>query len=479
MADPVVAPFRESDPREPDLQAQIEDIRGALEEWRRKREYSQATEQRLARITVQCARMVESWQQLEQRRTVALAGSNGGLESGVDIGPVERAPDSQVGERLNALERTIEHEWEALPEGDERASLAESCVAAAELTLKGFARAEARLAALERDLQGRMDGLSRDLQAVVTELRASRQPSLPGAAPAFSLESVMRIHEELRESDPDARAAQALNAAPAAAAETEAPGPAAVPPLKPTPTPALALTEGKERTEGTAALAARVDSLERAVSTTADATGSSSSAWRPLHAALAAAVLLAAFALFGLWMQRRVDAGLSEAATRVADAERQSEATSAAARQETAAVREEAARQIADARRSAAHAQIVGNVLAAPDLLRYWLRASDSTSRAYAQVLFSRSRGMVFSASRLPAPGTGKTYQLWLLSAGGPINGGLLVPDAQGRVTLATDVPLSTQGRVSGAFVTVEGAGGATQPSAERVLVRVEPAATQ
>jgi Anti-sigma-K factor rskA len=188
-------------------------------------------------------------------------------------------------------------------------------------------------------------------------------------------------------------------------------------------------------------------------------------------------VALAGIALFGFWMQRQVGSQLTAAAARVADAERQSEAASAAARQEAAATREAAARQVADARQSAAHAQIVGNVLAAPDLLRYWLRAADGTSRASAQVLFSRSRGMVFSASRLPTPGEGKTYQLWLLSAAGPVNAGLLTPDAEGRVTLATDVPLTTQGRVSGALVTLEAAGGSTQPSADRVLVRVEAVA--
>ena len=472
MADPVVAPLRESDPREPDLQAQIEDIRGALEEWRRKREYSQATEQRLARITVQCARMVETWQQLEQRRTLALTGIAGGLEGGLEIGAGGNGRDSEVGDRLQALERTIEHEWEALPEGDERATLAESCVAAAELTLKGFARAEARLAALEQDLRTRMDGLSSDLQAVVSELRTSRQGALPGAAPAFSLESVMRIHEELRESDPDAPAAQELQSAPPIEPVPVAPASNASAPAAAAP----ALTEGTDRAETAAALAARVESLERVVSTAPDVAVPRTNRLRPMHAALALAMAIVAFALFGWWMQRRVDASLSEAATRVADAERQSEATSAAARQEAAAAREEAARQVAEAQQSAAHAQIVGNVLAAPDLLRYWLRASDG-SRAYAQVLFSRSRGMVFSASRLPAPGAGKTYQLWLLSATGPVNAGLVTPDAEGRVTLATDVPLTTQGRVSGAYVTLEAAGGSTQPSTDRVLVRVEAAA--
>jgi len=452
VAEPVDAPLRENDPREPDLQAQSEEIRLGLEEWRRKREYSQATEQRLARITVQCARMVETWQQIEQRRTVALAG----LSPGLEIAALQGDQKPAVGEHLAALERTIEHEWEALPEGDDRASLAESCVAAAELTLRGFARAESRLAALEQDLRTRMDGLSRDLQAVVTELRSARPQSLPGAASAFPLESVMRIHEELRESD--------TKVAPALAAAEPLP-----------PVPPRALTQG---TESATTLAARIDSLERAVSHTAEVPAPAAAAWRPLYAVVALLMALAAFALLGLWTQRRVDARLTEAAARVADAERQSEATTAAARQEAAATRDEAARQIADARQTAAQAQIVGNVLAAPDLLRYRLRPAAATSRAYGQVLFSRSRGMVFSALRLPAAADGKTYQLWLISSAGPVSAGLVVPDGEGRITLATDV-LTTAGRVSGAFVTLEEAGGATQPSADRVLVRVEAAPAQ
>lgn len=460
MAEPVHAPIRENDPREPDLQAQIDSIRQSLEEWRRKREYSQATEQRLAKITVQCARMVETWQQMEQRRSVALTGPD---RVGIAAAPESRQ-EPELGEHLRALERTIEHEWEALPEGDERASLAESCVAAAELTLRGFARTESRLAAFEQDIQGRIEGLSRDLQAVVTELRAARPPSLPGSTPAFPLESVMRIHDELRESDTNAAPTPELKPAPAPALEA----------LK--AAPARALTEG---IEPATALAARVESLERAVSSAADVPAAAAGTWRPLYTVIALVVALASFALFGLWMQRSVDARLSAAAARVADAERQSEATTAAARQEAAATREEAARKVADAQQSAAQAQIVGNVLAAPDLLRYRLRAVDAGSRAYAQVLFSRSRGLVFSASRLPAPGDGKTYQLWLLSSGGPVNAGLLTPDSEGRVTLTTEVPLTTAGRVSGAFVTLEAAGGGAQPSADRVLIRVEPAAAQ
>lgn len=428
MAEPGNAPMPRSDPRDPDLQSQIEDLRGALEDWRRKREYSQATEERLAKITVQCARMVDSWQQLEQRRTA--------------LPDADRRQEPDAGESLRALDGAIQREWEALPEADDtRVSLAESCVTAADLTLRGFARTESRLAALEQDLQSRMAELSRDLQAVVAELRAARPQSLPGPAPAFPLESVMRIHEELRDPGAAAGAGEALKGGTASA-----------------------LAPGTEST----ALVARVESLERAVGSGGDAAAQPRSGWRPLYSVIGLLVALAAVALFGLWMQRRVDERLNEAALQVAAAERQRDAT-------TAATREAAAREVAEARESAARAQIVGNVLAAPDLVRYWLTAVDPASRAYAQVMFSRSRGMVFSASRLPPAGAGRTYQLWLLTRGEPVSAGLFTPDTAGRVTLSTDVLLTVPNRLTGALVTLEPEGGGSQPSAERVLTRIPP----
>jgi hypothetical protein len=321
--------------------------------------------------------------------------------------------------------------------------------------MRGFARAETRLAALEQDLQGRMAQLSSDLQSVVAELRTARTPPrLPGAATAFPLDSVMRIHEELRESDRSAVPAPDL--------------------LK--TGPIRALTKGTESATASASatgLAARVESLERAVG--ADAAAAPHGGWRPLYFVIGLVVALAGVALFGLWMQRRVDARLNDAAIRIAAAERQRDATTEEANTRLAATRDEAARQVAAARESAAQAQIVGNMLAAPDLVRYWMTAVDPGSRAQAQLMFSRSRGIVFSASRLPAPGTGRTYQLWLLTRGGPVSAGLLTPDQAGRVTIASDVvPLSADRRLIGALVTLEQQGGASQPSAARALVRVE-----
>lgn len=449
MAEPLRVPLFTGDPRGADLQTQLHDLTLALDDWRRTREYSQTTEERLAQITVQCARMVEAWQQMERRTSDAL----GPGERRGDWVTVESRLQQETGDRIRTLERTIEHEWEALRENNDEPAdqlrektpaLPHSAETAAgtDLTLRGLANVEARLAALEQDLQSRMADMSRDLQAVVAELRNARPGSAAGAASAFPLESVMRIHEELRA--PGAPAAETL-----------------------TPAPARALPEWAA---SATQLTARVDSLEKTISTATptQAVGGR----RPLYTAIA--VALAGMVLIGLWMQRRVDTRLNEAAAKVTAAERERDAATAATREEAARTREEAARQVAEARQSAAQAQIVGNVLAAPDRLRYWLTAVDPATRAYAQVLFSRSRGIVFSASRLPAAGDGKAYQLWLLTTRGPVSAGTVTPDAAGRVTLAADVPAAVQGRLLGALVTREPAGGAAQPSENKALIQVE-----
>ena len=455
MAEPLRAPIFAGDLRGADFQTQLHDLTLAVEDWRRTREYSQTTEERLAQITVQCARMVEAWQQMERRSGEAL----GPPERRGDWGSVESRLQQETGERIRTLERTIEHEWEALRENNEEPArqlrekaptppqASESAGPGTDLTLRGLANVEARLAALEQDLQSRMADMSRDLQAVIAELRHARPQGGQAAAPAFPLESVMRIHEELR--------------------TPAGPTPPSPDGLNPGATRAL-----PERAASATELTARVDSLEKAVSKASAPQPEGS--WRPLYSAIAVAAALVGMVVFGVMMQRRLDTRLNEAAARVSAAERDRDAATAATREEAARTRDEAARQVAEARQSAAQAQIVGNVLAAPDRLRYWLTAVDPATRAYAQVLFSRSRGIVFSASRLPAASGGKAYQLWLLTSRGPVSAGVITPDAAGRVTLAADVPASLQGRLIGALVTRESAGGATQPSEDKALVKIE-----
>ena len=179
-------------------------------------------------------------------------------------------------------------------------------------------------------------------------------------------------------------------------------------------------------------------------------------------------------AIVGIIAQRNMNARLNEASARVAAAERQAEAAAAAANQQIAATRADAERQIAQARQTALEAGIVGNVLAAPDLVRFNLVGTDRASRAYAQVLWSRSRGLVLSASQLPPTTNGAVYQIWLLSESGPAGVGTVMPDSSGRASLAVENPTNLPRAVNGVSVTLESGGAASSPSSSLVLVRLQ-----
>jgi hypothetical protein len=109
----------------------------------------------------------------------------------------------------SSLERVIEHEWAFLRHLHEEPakqlqaqaeSLTELCVAAAGSAQTGIERAEARLATLETELHRRMADLSRDVHTAMAELRQRIEtPALRGAANAWPLEEVTRLHNELRE----------------------------------------------------------------------------------------------------------------------------------------------------------------------------------------------------------------------------------------------------------------------------------------
>jgi anti-sigma-K factor RskA len=124
-----------------------------------------------------------------------------------------------------------------------------------------------------------------------------------------------------------------------------------------------------------------------------------------------------------------------------------------------------AERQIADARRTALDAQSQVAVLAAPDLVRVDLVGQSNAPSASARAFWSRSRGMVFTASNLPSLPAGRVYQVWVLTAAGPpISVGLLQPSQTGGLTAvfqtAPDIPRPAQVAVSD-----EPAGGVAAPT--------------
>jgi hypothetical protein len=128
-------------------------------------------------------------------------------------------------------------------------------------------------------------------------------------------------------------------------------------------------------------------------------------------------------------------------------------------------------RQIADAQRAVAGAQNTVAVLTAPDVARIDLAGQPVAPQASARAFWSRSRGMVFTASNLPPLPAGRTYQLWVVTAQkAPISAGLLTPDAAGNVSDTFNTPQDLPQPVAIA-VTIEPAGGVPAPTGERYLV--------
>ena len=127
--------------------------------------------------------------------------------------------------------------------------------------------------------------------------------------------------------------------------------------------------------------------------------------------------------------------------------------------------------RVADLRRTALESQSTVAVLTAPDLARIDLAGQPAAPRASARAFWSRSRGMVFTASSLPPPPAGRIYQLWVVTAQpAPISAGLLKPDDNGRVDARFDTPPDIPAPVAIA-VTLEPAGGVPAPTGEKYLV--------
>jgi anti-sigma-K factor RskA len=128
-------------------------------------------------------------------------------------------------------------------------------------------------------------------------------------------------------------------------------------------------------------------------------------------------------------------------------------------------------RQLAELRRVSAEAQNQVAVLAAPDLQRIDLAGQPRAPQASARAFWSRSRGLVFTATSLPGLPAGKTYQLWVLTKqAAPISAGLFKPDQQGRVVAMFETGVDLPQPI-GMAVTIEPDGGVPSPTGEKYLV--------
>jgi hypothetical protein len=428
--------------------------------------------ERFAQLAERAADILERWTVAGERHERAVNQ----LESQLTEFEVARARlQRDTTQKMQDLERVVHHEWTALREVHEEPirqlreqanSLTEVCIATAHSAQRGFDQAEARLAAIEVDLQQRLAELRQEVQTVVGELRmAAPQPRIGAPASAWPLDGVTRLHQQLRGGAEEAAATVAEPVRVDLPGDLQLDPPAR--PLNPSASgqrmPSTVESPALEVTERLRALERALNEREAESREVAEQARRSSSTSRAALVGLAAVVIVAVALM--LWMQSRVS-------SRVEAAERQSQQAAAAAAQETATTREQAAREIAAARELASHAQTLSAVLAAPDLVRFNLGAIDAGATGSAQVLWSRTRGVVLSGSRLSPPPAGKTYQVWLLARGQAVSAGTFEPDSTGSATLATAAPATALPIIS-AVVSLEPSGGSQAPDGPPVLVRV------
>jgi anti-sigma-K factor RskA len=346
-----------------------------------------------------------------------------------DWNAVEARAQKDATDRLQELQRTIEHEWQELRQRED--------------PIQQFRQ-------LEMNLSERLSELSDEVHAAVLELRAvaaERPHTLQTTPPSWPLDDVVRLHNQIRESDE--------------AVETG--------------DRALATRPRLQMSEVPAGLSERLNTLEQAIndgqSEIREATERGN---RFSRLGWAAIVVLAVGAAASGFFVNRLRHQVNAATVRVSEAEQQAQAATRSATEQISAARDAAAQQIAEARELAVKAQTISDVLAAPDLARYNLVGGDQNVSYSAQALWSRSRGLVFSGSRLPAPPANSTYQIWLLTTGEPMSAGTFVPDASGRVSLAMTPPARVPPLV-GVSVSIEKTGGAERPTGRTVLTRAQP----
>jgi hypothetical protein len=447
------------EPSTSELQVQIDRLSRAVQQGREAARGPEHAEQQLTLLAERCAQILSRWTDVDRRHADAIAEVEARL---AEWGDIEGRLEQNSLQRLRELEKLVEQEWTALRQlhevpirqlREQSAALGEICTKAAHLALQGFERAEARFASLERDLQNQINDLSRQVQLAVTELRQQSERSSSASADVapFPIEGVMRIHEELRDTPVPGRELIVVNPEPTRSQELSAP----------------------EKSP----LVDRVGALEREFTSEREEVGETATQTDRFRrgSRFALAVVSAAILVIGFVGWQYLTSRLDDASRLAAAAERQAANVSDTASRQIAAARADADRQISQARDAASRAAIVSNVLVAMDLVRFNLVGRDQADSATGQALWSRSRGFVLSALRLPAAPSGSIYQVWLSNDTESVSAGTFVPDAGGRATIASETVQNAPRPVTNVLVTLEAAGGRLSPTGPAVLSRVKP----
>jgi hypothetical protein len=442
----VVLELPELEQRLSNLQSQVERL------WRKAEANVPPIEQRLAAMADQYAEYLKRWAATVERHSNAVAQLEAYASEWKDANVRVR---QETADRLHELETTIEREWDSLRRMQEEPirelreqaeSLTQVSLAMANASQQGVERAEARFAAFETEVHLRLNELTRELTTAVAEMkmRIDRLPSSRDAAAQWSLDDVTRLHGQLRDG------ARTSDQFPQTIEHAAVTGPREIPSAVVRERPAPTLPDHLT-----------VDRPAPRVWT------GGPRRWAPLAAAVAGGVILVSF--FG-W---RLQSEIREATERAVIAEQKANMAVSDANRQMDEQRQENEKQLRDTRDLMLRMQMMANVTNAPDLIRFNLRGDNGAS---GQALFSRSRGVVVSASRLPPPPTNVPYTAWLLTRTTPVKLGSLVAEADGTVTLAAGAP-NVPRAVIGVMVSAEPSEPRETPAGVTVLSSVVSAA--
>lgn len=170
--------------------------------------------------------------------------------------------------------------------------------------------------------------------------------------------------------------------------------------------------------------------------------------WVAAAASIAVAVSFSSQASSTRSRMEAVEAELRQAVTRLQDSQQQLQASV----RETDTVRASLA------------------LLSAPDSVELRLAGQAVAPGARGRAFLSRSRGLLFAATNLPAVPDNRVYQLWYLTSSAPVSAGLLSPDAQGNLTVSF-ASAEAASAATGMAVSLEPAGGVPAPTGALYLV--------
>ena len=440
----------EETPRASDLQIQVEQVNLALRQLRQTQDSLNGLETRLADMTRECAGILDRWAKNDERHATAVVELHSRLSEWNDI---ERRLLNESTTRIHQFERSLQHEWNAIRQSHEEplrqieaqtTRITDTCLTAVDQALKGFERAETRLATLEQDLQREMGTLTRELREAVAELRQGA-PQL-GPRQPWSLDNVVRLHNDLR-SEPGASAASGGRGT-------------------------LALAEAIETEPVPAAHAVPAAAVAQpAIDVTASPVAAAPSAGdrrRWLLGAAAVAVILS-----GVYGYSEIRGGLRDAALRAEAAERSANEARTRAAEEMAEARRASDARLQAAQRAAVSAQTVSLIATASDLRRFDLVSRQGQGAA--QVLWSRTHGLAISGAGIPAPPPGRAYQVWLFTPDLAVSAGLLPVDASGRASAVVEPIADLPRPIVRAAITLEPAAGSSAPTGPAALAPAPP----